>query len=123
MRKLFLICVLLALSLTVLAMSEKPTLISLGLPTYGFAKLNDAGQITGFSGPNLALGWSWKTYFEPLVPDQFNLYWNIGALLVIIPYIGVGGDYAMVLSDGNMLLIGAEVGIPYKFITNLGYVF
>ncbi|MBO8166386.1 MAG: hypothetical protein H0Z25_04125 [Kosmotoga sp.] len=122
MRKLFLTFVLLALSLTLLAMSERTTVISLGLPSYGTAKLNDEGQIIGFSGPNLALGWSWKNYFKPLVPNAFNPYWDIGTLALLVPYIGIGGDYAIALSNGDMFLIGIEAGLLYAFI-NLGYVF
>ncbi|MBO8167546.1 MAG: hypothetical protein H0Z25_10130 [Kosmotoga sp.] len=122
MKKHLAIIVVLILSLTLLGMSEKPTIISLGLPTYGSATLDDEGQIIGFTGPNLGLGWSWKHYFEPLEIEKFNPYWGIGTVVLFIPYISLGGDYAIELNT-NILLIGVEVALPYAFGIDIGYIF
>jgi hypothetical protein len=44
-------------------------------------------------GVNLGLGVSYKRYFEMVKTNQFNTYWAAGTFFLIIPYLGIGGDY------------------------------
>ncbi len=87
----------------------KPLVAGLHSPVYGEAKLDVFGNITGWAGPNLGLGWTWKTYFSPLELQKVNFYYEFGTNIIIFPYIGAGFDYALVLQNSQTLLVGAGV--------------
>ena len=76
---------------------ELPTkMVGIDLPNYGWAETNEQGQITGYEGFNVGLGYSKKNYFEPgLKINQFNPYWGWGTVVLILPYIEAGGDYVL----------------------------
>lgn len=99
--------------------------IGIDLPQYGWAMKNDQGQITGYRGFNLLVGYSQKNYFEPgLKTEQFNPYWGWGTVIVLFPYAEVGGDYIFEPNEnGNAWALGGAVGFPYGVRFNLSYRF
>ena len=54
---------------------------------------NETGPIISNLGINLGLGVSYRKYFNPVRTNQFNVYWAAGTVALIIPYLGIGGDY------------------------------
>ena len=81
MKKFLLIAVVLGLAVALFSeplivwpdkSHGKPLVAGLHAPVYGEAKLDVFGNITGWTGPNLGLGWTWKTYFSPLELHQFS---------------------------------------------------
>ena len=117
MKKLLLLFVVLGLAVALFSeplivwpdkAHGKPLVAGLHSPVYGEAKLDVFGNITGWTGPNLGLGWTWKTYFSPLELQKVNFYYEFGTNLVIFPYIGAGFDYALVRQNNQTLLFGAE---------------
>ena len=130
MKKLLLIVVVLGLAVAMFSeplivwpdkSHGKPLVAGLHAPVYGEAKLDVFGNITGWTGPNLGLGWTWKTYFNPLELQKINFYYEIGTNIVILPYIGAGFDYALVLQNNQTLLVGA--GVSASPLTVLGFFF
>ena len=130
MKKLLLILVVFGLAVAVFSepllvwpdkTHGKPLVAGLYSPVYGEAKLDVFGNITGWTGPNLGLGWTWKTYFSPLELQKVNFYYEFGTNVVIFPYIGVGFDYALVLQNNQTLLVGA--GASASPFTVLGFFF
>ncbi len=128
MKKLLLIVVVLGLAVAMFSeplivwpdkSHGKPLVAGLHAPVYGEAKLDVFGNITGWTGPNLGLGWTWKTYFNPLELQKINFYYEIGTNIVILPYIGAGFDYALVLQNNQTLLVGA--GVSASPLTVLGF--
>ncbi len=118
MKKLLLLFVVLGLAVALFSeplivwpdkAHGKPLVAGLHSPVYGEAKLDVFGNITGWTGPNLGLGWTWKTYFSPLELQKVNFYYEFGTNLVIFPYVGAGFDYALVLQNNQTLLLGAGV--------------
>ncbi len=129
MKKLLLLAVVLGLAIAVFSeplivwpdkAHGKPLVAGLHFPVYGEAKLDVFGNITGWTGPNLGLGWTWKTYFSPLELQKINLYYEFGTNVVIFPYVGVGFDYALVLQNNQTLLVGA--GVSASPLTVLGFI-
>ena len=88
--------------------------IGLDYPSYGWAMKNDQGQITGYQGFNLGMGYSRKNYFEAgLKTEQFNPYWGWGTVGILVPYVNVGGDYVLEPKEnGAFWTVGASIGIP-----------
>ncbi|HDP79008.1 MAG TPA: hypothetical protein ENN47_12705 [Mesotoga infera] len=130
MKKLLLIVVVLGLAVAMFSeplivwpdkSHGKPLVAGLHAPVYGEAKLDVFGNIIGWTGPNLGLGWTWKTYFSPLELQKINFYYEIGTNIVILPYIGAGFDYALVLQNNQTLLVGA--GVSASPLTVLGFFF
>ncbi len=66
-----------------------------GLPTLSWAHTNEKGQIMGYNGINLALGFSSLNYMKPQKLDTINTYWHWGTILLLFPYIGAGAEYTM----------------------------
>ena len=98
----------------------KNTNMSLGLdlPLIGWTKHNDNGEITKLIGINPLLGISVKSYFHPVKYDSFNPYWSYGTIIVLIPYVGIGGDY--VWKNGfyagiGTIYIAPEVHLGFMF--------
>jgi len=75
----------------------KKNTIGLDSPFVGWLNPNlvnkETGPIVSNLGINLGLGVSYRKYFEPVKTNQFNPYWAAGTFAVIIPYLGIGGDY------------------------------
>ena len=82
------------------------------LPTVGWARANEEGEIIGYRGVNLGLGYSEKRYFEPMEFEEFNVFWGFGTVALILPYVEIGGDYAFAQrDDGSFFTVGAAVGL------------
>ena len=82
------------------------------LPTVGWARANEEGEIIGYRGVNFGLGYSEKRYFDPMEFEEFNPYWGFGTVALIIPYVEVGGDYAFAQrDDGTFFTVGGAIGL------------
>jgi hypothetical protein len=85
----------------------KKNSVGLDSPFIGWINPNlvdkQSGQVVSNLGINLGLGVSYRRYFEPVQANQFNAYWAAGTFAVIIPYLGIGGDYVW----GNGFYLGA----------------
>ena len=68
-------------------------LLFLDLPVLSAVHHNNAGEITSFTGVNGALGISHRQFFNPVKVNDWNAHWDIGTLILILPYIGIGTDY------------------------------
>jgi hypothetical protein len=91
------------------------TAVGIFTPGIGFnVSTNEAGQITGVSGINFALGFSRKNYFNPVEFGSFNGFWQWGTLALIVPYLGIGADY--VFESGFFIGVGTIWLAPYLSI-------
>ena len=63
------------------------------LPCVYLPKTNDHQHLKGYRGFNIGVGYSSKTYFQPVRTKHFNSFWSWGTVALIIPYIGFGSDY------------------------------
>ena len=122
MKKLVLVAVLVSLFIigfAVSAFADEPQkmewkhTLGLDLPTFGWVKYNNQGQIIKVRGINLGLGYSAKNYFKPVKLNAFNPYWQWGTVVLIIPYIGIGGDY--VWKSGFYAGVGTVYLVPYIY--------
>lgn len=101
--------------------------IGLDLPTYAWVTSDEAGNVTKLTGINLALGFSYRSYFQPLAPQSGAGYWEAGTILLLDPYVGVGYDYRV----NESLYVGGGLdvypfhalmggyGLVYTFVPNL----
>ncbi len=89
---------------------------ALGWGEIGYAwrvHTDDSGAVTRLQAVNWALGYTDKRYFEPVSVGSFNLWWGWGTVSVLVPWIGIGGDYYV----NEQLYIGAS----FPFGLTLGY--
>jgi hypothetical protein len=105
--------------------------VGLDNPFFGFLQRNSSGQIESDLGVSLGLGISYKRYFEhlkfnsdfdPAKIEKFSFFWSIGTYALILPYAGVGFDYAW--DNGFYLGAGlvASSAIRYVGPGYVGYV-
>ncbi|MBN1621281.1 MAG: hypothetical protein JW871_01670 [Endomicrobiales bacterium] len=94
--------------------------MSLGLdfPLVGWTSTNENGEIKKIIGINGGVGVSVKSYFEPPKYGKFNTYLSYGTVLLVVPYVGVGGDY--VFNSGfyigaGLIWIAPEVHLGFMF--------
>lgn len=77
--------------------TTKKNTVGLDAPVVGWLSPNlvdkTSGQVISNLGVNWGLGVSYRRYFEPLRTNQLNTFWAVGTVALIIPYIGIGGDY------------------------------
>jgi hypothetical protein len=67
---------------------------SAGLDTINFGWVkDDNGSISSILGFNLGLGIGYRKYFKPVKEGQFNFSWDVGTILLLFPFAGVGADY------------------------------
>jgi hypothetical protein len=113
MKKLSLVLVaLILISSATFCATPQESKYSIGLENPCFAWLikDDQKQVTGKIGINLGIGVGYKNYFlGPVKTNQFNAYFTLGTILLILPYIGAGGDYVW----DNGFYLGA--GVVYLF--------
>lgn len=79
-------------------LSGKTMTIGLDAPLVGWLNPNWVNKEANTEtisnlGINWGLGVSFRKYFNAVKTNQFNPYWEAGTVLVIIPYLGIGGDY------------------------------
>ncbi|GEM_PF-621900 len=104
-----------------MSINETDMMIGLDLPTIGWATSNAAGEITGYRGANLAIGYSEKRYFEPLRYMDLNPYWGFGTVALISPYAQIGFDYPFArMDDGSFFAVGAHIGFALNLARQLG---
>jgi hypothetical protein len=85
-------------------------LLFLDIPAVSMLHRDANKQITSFTGVNTALGISHRQFFEPLKTNSWNTHWDIGTVLLLIPYVGIGTDY--VWDNGWYVGIGTFYIIP-----------
>ncbi len=91
---------------------EGDTMIGLDFPTYGWSVTNERGEVIGYRGVNLGIGYSAKNYFSPLEYDKFNSFWGWGTVAILVPYVEIGGDYVFTPSDhGSFWAVGGAIGL------------
>ncbi len=67
---------------------------SAGFDTINFGWVKDSnGAISSILGFNLSLGIAYRKYFKPTEDGKFNFSWDVGTILLILPFAGVGADY------------------------------
>ena len=77
-------------------LTGKKNSVGLDAPLVGWLNPNlidKSGPIISNLGVNYGLGVSYRRYFNPVQTNQFNTYWGVGTVALIIPYLGIGGDY------------------------------
>ena len=74
----------------------------------GKVKTHDSGNIKSALGLSPLMGISYKKYFGDGAPaGKFKGYWAIGTDVLVLPFLGIGGDY---IFDGNtQFYIGSNV--------------
>lgn len=83
--------------------------LGIDFPNFGWAINNDRGELAGYRGFNVGIGYSQKNYFKPYRDRTFNPYWSFGTIGLFVPYVGVGGDYAVPLDERSNLNLGAGI--------------
>ena len=85
-------------------------LLFLDLPALSIVHHDANKQITAFTGINVALGISHRQFFNPVKANNWNLHWDIGTIVILIPYVGIGIDY--VWDNGWYVGVGTFYVIP-----------
>jgi len=79
------------------SLAGKKNTIGLDSPFIGWLNPNmidkQSGEKISNLGINLGLGVSYKHYLEPMQTNKFNMYGAAGTFVIILPYLGIGGDY------------------------------
>ena len=128
-RMLFVVSLAVLIGMASAQGSQQPKFsIALDMPTFSWVSANDDGSVTSLFGFNLALGASYRSYFSPLAENQGAGFWEVGTILLLDPYVGVGYDYRV----GKSLYVGASIdmfpihpflyggfGVYYTLIPNL----
>ena len=74
----------------------------------GMAKYHSNGNVKSAFGLSPGLGIGFKKYFgDGASPGNFKMYWNIGTDALVLPFIGVGGDY--IFDMEHKLYLGANI--------------
>ena len=98
-------------------------------PFIGLLLRNSSGQIEADLGVSLGLGISYKRYFEhlkfnrdfdPAKIENFSFFWEIGTYALILPYGGLGFDYAW--DNGFYLGAGLEASSAIRYEIGPGYI-
>lgn len=78
---------------------------------------DDSGAITRIQAINIQIGYTDKRYFDPVSIGSFNLFWGWGTTGVLLPWLGVGGDYFINerLSIGVVGSIGTMYGLTVMY--------
>jgi len=102
--------------------------VGLDNPFFGLLQRNSSGQIEADLGVSLGLGIAYKRYFEhlkfnrdfnPAKIENFSFFWAIGTYALIMPYAGVGFDYAW--DNGFYLGAGLHASSAIRYV-GPGYV-
>ena len=64
----------------------------LDLINFGWVK-DENGAISSVLGFNVGLGVGYRKYFKPVKEGEFNFSWDVGTVLLLFPFAGVGADY------------------------------
>jgi len=59
----------------------------------GWPSVDAKGGVVSTLGINVGLGVAYRSYFEPLYPEKGSAYWEVGTIVLLDPYVGVGYDY------------------------------
>ena len=128
MKKLLLILVVFGLAVAVFSeplivwpdkTHGNPLVAGYHFPVYGEATVDVFGNITGWAGPNVFLGWTWKNYFEPLELQKANFFYEFGTEILVLPYAGIGFDYPIVLQNNQTFLVGGRASAGLLNLSSL----
>jgi hypothetical protein len=98
-------------------------------PFFGLLQRNSSGQIESDLGISLGLGIAYKRYFEhlkfnhdfdPAKIENFSFFWSIGTYALVLPYAGVGFDYAW--DNGFYLGAGLVASSAIRYAVGPGYI-
>jgi len=95
--------------------------IGIGIMIYGQAVYGDKGQIIGYKGYNILFGNAVKNYFDTvngMKRGQINWFWEFGTVIMIIPYVGIGGDWVIPISETGDFVITIQT---MYFLPYLGF--
>ena len=119
MKRLVLVLALVLLAGVVFAQDfEYESAIGFGDVGYAFnIHTNGDGAITRVQAINWQLGYTDKRYFDPVSIGQFNLFWGWGTTALLLPWLGVGGDYFIneQLSIGVVGSLGTMYGLTLQY--------
>jgi|GEM_PF-1365022 len=92
--------------------------IGFGSILYGQAIYGDNGQILGYKGFSPLIGYVVRYYFDDvngMKRGQFNWFWEWGLVALIMPYLGVGGDFVIPTSETGdfVITLGMAYVVPY----------
>jgi hypothetical protein len=102
--------------------------VGLDNPFFGFLQRNSSGQVQSDLGVSLGLGIAYKRYFDslkfnsdfdPAKIEKFSFFWAIGTYALVLPYAGIGFDYAW--NNGFYLGAGLVVSSAIRYV-GPGYV-
>jgi len=135
MNKRYGLVLVLILILSFPALCNNPSSFkySVGLdnPFIGILQRDSNGNIEADLGVSLGLGVAYKRYFsslkfnydfDPANTEKFSPFWAIGTFALVLPYVGVGVDYAW--TNGFYLGVGliASSAIRYSNVGYVGYI-
>jgi len=104
MKKLFLFAIIMMIAGSVCMgapLKDKNMSIGLDSPFIGWLGHDKDGTVISDLGINLGIGLSYRRYFEGVQTNQFNTYWAVGTVAILLPYLGIGADYVW---DGGFYL-------------------
>jgi len=67
--------------------------VGLDYLTFAWVQADEYGGVKSTWGFNALLGFSYREYAQPLMPEQGSTYWEAGTTVLLSPYIGFGYDY------------------------------
>jgi len=129
----FVLALIVLISVPVLCADPSSYKYSVGLdnPFIGMLLRDPSGQIQADLGVSLGLGISYKRYFsslkfnsdfDPARTEKFSPFWSIGTFALVLPYAGIGLDYAW--NNGFYIGAGLIVGSAIRYVGPgyMGYV-
>jgi hypothetical protein len=132
-RYVLVLALMFILSIQVFCANTGDFKYSIGLdnPFIGLLQRNSSGQIDADLGVSLGIGISYKRYFsslkfnrdfDPSITENLSPFWAVGTFALVMPYVGVGVDYAW--NNGFYLGLGiiATSAIRYVGPGYMGYV-
>ncbi len=108
MKKLILIlCVVLVITFAFSMEARRPTWLGWDTIVYGWPQFDAMGQMTKLSGISI-IGYSWRTYFNPVVRNQINFYWEAGIQVLSLGIQGgLGLTYPLPIENTVLYLSGS----------------
>ncbi|HAA86373.1 MAG TPA: hypothetical protein DCE14_08535 [Kosmotogaceae bacterium] len=112
MKKLLLVvCIILVIASITMA-AERPTWLAWDTIVYGWPQLNAMGQMEKLSGISI-LGYSWRTYFNPVQLSQVNFYWEWGIQVLSVGLQGGVGLTFPLPIDNTVLYLSGSMNVTW----------
>jgi hypothetical protein len=97
--------------------------VGLDNPFIGILQRDANGNVQADLGVSMGLGIAYKRYFstlkfnndfDPARTEKFSPFWSVGTFALIMPYVGVGVDYAW--TNGFYLGVGLVASSAIRYI-------